>query len=97
MCVKSELEELAGHKVVPVTSHTFVLLRFFGFNLRAIASPVNSSQLRAIPHNCAQFENSCVQFRTVARNSAQLPATELRLETQEEIHFCRETENKQFI
>ena len=51
-----------------------------GFFLRAIASPVNSLQFRAIPHNCAQFENTCAQFRKVARNSAPLRATEFRLE-----------------
>ena len=27
-----------------------------------------------MPPNCAQFQNSCAQFRTVARNSAQLRA-----------------------
>ena len=32
-----------------------------GFFLRAIASPVNSWQFSSILHNCAQFENSCVQ------------------------------------
>ena len=42
-----------------------------GFYLRAIASPVNSSQFHAIPHDCAQFEGSYVKLR----------ATELRLET----------------
>ena len=34
----------------------------------AIANPVNFSQFRAIPHNCAQFENTCAQFRAIARN-----------------------------
>ena len=42
-----------------------------GFNLCVIASPVNSSQFRTISHNS----------RTVERNSAQLRATEFRLET----------------
>ena len=43
------------------------------FYLRAIASPANSSQFRAILRNSAQL-------RTIARNS-ELRATKLRLET----------------
>ena len=49
-----------------------------GFDLRAIASPVNSQRCRAIPHNSAQFENSCAQFR----------ATEFRLETLLSLQIC---------
>ena len=49
-----------------------------GFCLRAIAVfaqfltiPHNSAQFRTIPHYSAQYENSCEQFRTAARFSAQ--------------------------
>ena len=35
---------------------------------KLLTSPYNFAQFREIPHNCAQFKNSCAQFRTVARN-----------------------------
>ena len=44
------------------------------FYLRAVASPVNSLQIWAIPRNCAKLKNSCSQFHKVARNSAKYRA-----------------------
>ena len=52
-------------------SHCIRVSNASGFYLRAITSPVNSSQFRTIAHNSG----------TVARKSAQLHATEFRLET----------------
>ena len=50
-----------------------------GFYLRATASPVNSLQVLTISRNFVKFRTIARNSRTVARNSAQLRATELRL------------------
>ena len=51
----------------------------------------NSAQLRKTQEQLLAIPQSCSQFRKVARNSAQLRATELRLET-----LIKTAQNRQF-